>query len=365
MVRVSRVQAAQQRFSVFYKSRSRKDGTEEKLIIGCYVDDLCCLYDGDQPGSLYSDFVAALQSRWNVEDEGPVSDLLNVEFSRSADNGIKLSQGSYIDRMVQRYLPSGESVIGKNVPPCDAGLEAAVQAAVLEREKDRSIAPDAEILAEYQALLGSLLYCVTNTRPDAGFAVGMLGRAMACPNADLLERARNVLRYLRAHRDVGLHFAPNCQQPLYGMSDANWATRHSTTGFVFQLGQACISWCSKKQPSVALSSCEAEIMAASEASKEAIYLRNFLEELDEGSAEATALSVDNKAARDLAYNPEHHQKTKHIERRHFHIREVVESGRLVVPFVASADNLADFFTKSLDAPRFFVLRDRIMNIPCA
>ena len=80
------------------------------------------------------------------------------------------------------------------------------------------------------------------------------------------------------------------------------------------------------------------------------------------SEKATPVRTDNQAARELAYNPEHHQKTKHIERRHFYVREVVESGRMVVPFVASADNLADFFTKALDGPKFFAMRDRIMNV---
>ena len=147
------------------------------------------------------------------------------------------------------------------------------------------------------------------------------------------------------------------------MSDASWAVRHSMSGSVFHFGQAAISWSSKKQPSVALSSCEAEIMAASEATKEAVYLQHFLEELGEGSSEPLSLGVDNKAARDLAYNPEHHQKTKHIERRHFYSREVVESGKIVVPFVASANNLADFFTKALDKSKFFPMRNMIMNVP--
>ena len=103
-------------------------------------------------------------------------------------------------------------------------------------------------------------------------------------------------------------------------------------------------------------------MAASEATKEAVYLRSFLDELGEGSNDPLSLACDNKAAIDLAYNPEHHQKTKHIERRHFYVREVVESGQLVVPFVTSADNLADFFTKPLDSKSFFEMRDRIMNV---
>ena len=72
--------------------------------------------------------------------------------------------------------------------------------------------------------------------------------------------------------------------------------------------------------------------------------------------------MDNQGARDLAYNPEHHERTKHIERRHFFIRECVEDGKLTVPFVRTDDNLADFLTKPLPASRFFALRDRIMNV---
>ena len=73
------------------------------------------------------------------------------------------------------------------------------------------------------------------------------------------------------------------------------------------------------------------------------------------------LATDNTAARDLAYNPEHHEKTKHIARRHFYIREVVEDHSLRVPFVHSHENLADFFTKHLPTKRFFQLRNKIMN----
>ena len=282
----------------------------QPVIVGCYVDDLCCLYDSDAPGSLYADFVSALQHRWKVEDEGPVSDLLNVEFSRLRNGDVRLTQGSYIDRMVQRYLAANDAPIDVKLPPCDDRLRDVVNAAIQAKDGD-SYVKDEATASEFQSILGSLLYCATNSRPDVvwvAFAVAMLGRAMSCPTTELLERARHVLRYLRAHRDVGLTYSASCRAPLSGMSDASWETRHSTSGFNFQFGQASISWSSKKQPSVALSSCEAEIMAASEATKEAIYLRHFLEELDEGTVDALSLSVDNKAAIDLAYNPEHHQK---------------------------------------------------------
>ena len=87
-----------------------------------------------------------------------------------------------------------------------------------------------------------------------------------------------------------------------------------------------------------------------------------MRELNLDSGQPLALSVDNTGARNLAYNPEHHQRTKHIDRRHFFIREMVEEGRIVVPFVKSADNLADFFTKPLAASVFFPMRDKIMGV---
>ena len=102
-------------------------------------------------------------------------------------------------------------------------------------------------------------------------------------------------------------------------------------------------------------------MAGSEAAKEAIYLGDFLGELELQPDSPISLGVDNTGARDLSYNPEHHQRTKHIHRRHFFVRECVEDQRLVVPFVRSCDNLADFFTKPLGASTFFPMRDRIMG----
>ena len=102
-------------------------------------------------------------------------------------------------------------------------------------------------------------------------------------------------------------------------------------------------------------------MAASQAATEAIYLNRVLHELGVGPDEPVPVGVDNTGARDLAYNPEHHQRTKHIERRHFFIRECVENKQITVPFVRSADNLADFFTKPLSSAAFFPMRDHIMG----
>ena len=117
------------------------------------------------------------------------------------------------------------------------------------------------------------------------------------------------------------------------MTDSDWANRHSTTGWLFMFSSAAISWGSKRQVSIALSSCEAEIMASSEASKEAIYLKRFATEMGIHDESPVELHGDNKGAIDLAYNPEHHSRTKHIDRRHFYVREMVENGEIVVPYV--------------------------------
>jgi len=131
------------------------------------------------------------------------------------------------------------------------------------------------------------------------------------------------------------------------------------------LANAAISWSSKRQPCVALSSCEAELVAGSEAAKEAVHLGRLTGELGMGSDLPVPLGMDNAAARATAYNPEHHAKVKHIERRHFFIRDMVESLVIEVPYVPTDENIADFFTKPLAAKKFFPMRDRIMGVPGA
>eukprot|EP00965_Chrysotila_dentata_P027070 898391-Pleurochrysis_carterae.AAC.2 len=185
---------------------------------------------------------------------------------------------------------------------------------------------------------------------------------MSCPTVELMNAAHRVVYYLSHHRHVGLRHAVADSHPVTGFLGSDWATKHSTSGHVFLYSQAAITWSSKKQATVALSSCEAEIVAASEAAKEAVYLRSLVAELGSPVTEPTSLALDNKSATDLAYNPEHHTRSKHIDRRHFFVCKKVESLEITVPFVKSADNLADFFTKPLAPRLFFPQRDVIMNV---
>ena len=331
----------------------------EYLFVGVYVDDLFILSSHDDEHSLYHFFTRDLAAAWDVEDEGEVDDLLSIEIS-SKDGHVSLTQTGYIEKLMKTYGPASglpPSSHRRSATPCDHTLAQTVCDALVQETADI----DAVLLKRYQSLCGALLYTATNTRPDVAYAVGMHCRAMGRPTEELYESALRILYYLWWTRHLGLRYEGD-ELDLYGMSDSDWATKHSTTGWLFMYSQACISWGSKKQNSVALSSCEAEIMALSEASKEGVYLDRFLVEVGLPASSTVSLATDNTGARDLAYNPEHHDRTKHIERRHFFIRELVEEQRIVVPYVNTADNLADFFTKALAAKTFYQLRNKIMNI---
>jgi hypothetical protein len=329
---------------------------EESIIVGVYVDDLQVAYACDDEHSLYASFVKAMQSRWSVDDEGELADLLGVEFSREG-NDVLLTQTAYIERMWAEYLKDDVSPpLNPNQPPCEKEIVQRVADALAD-PCERPV----DLVKRYQSIVGALLYCATHTRPDVAYAVGMLCRCMARPTEKLIKDAEHVLRYLHASKRIGLRYSAS-DHKLHGMSDADWSVEYSTMGYVFLMMKAAISWSSKKQASVALSTCEAEIMAASEAAKEAVHLTSLHEEVVGSSVTPMDLYVDNKSAIDLAYNPEHHNKTKHIARRHFYVRDLVEDLTIRVPFVDSCNNLADFFTKALPGKTFFPMRDKIMNV---
>ena len=304
-----------------------------------------------------SRYEGALQKRFAVEDEGELSDLLGVDFSFD-DGVVSMTQSNYVTKLAETYLPEGlqTNVRSARVPYSDS-LESVILDAVCQVDSD----VDPALRKRYQSLVGALLYCATNTRPDVAFAVGQLCRCMSKPTLSSLEAAVLTLRYLYRTRDIGLRFQASDRR-LHGYSDSDLAVKHSTSGWVFRLQSAAISWGSKKQKSVALSSCEAEITAASEAGKEAVHLAALSRELGLCDDQPIDLMMDNTAAIDVAYNPEHHGRMKHVARRHFYIRELVEDHVVRCPFVSTVDNFADFFTKGLPPKKFTHMRDQIMNV---
>ncbi|CAL0302421.1 unnamed protein product [Lupinus luteus] len=170
----------------------------------------------------------------------------------------------------------------------------------------------------YRQMIGTLRY-ICNTRPDIAHGVGVASRFMENPLHSHIVVVKRIMRYLRGTHGLGIRFPSkhntSCRLELIGFSDADWcgdkSDRKSTTGYLFKLGGAPISWCSKKQDVVALSSCESEYIAASMCARQAAWMSTLMEELglkEEG--DGFLLMVDNKSAINLALNPVAHGRSK-------------------------------------------------------
>ena len=340
---------------------------KEIFAIGVYVDNLQVVHSAklDENGdpidrnSYYYKFITQLRKDWDIVDEGPMVDLLGIQVLNNDDKSITLHQEKYIDGMLSRFYPHGlPQHTNRSSLPFSLKIRERVLEA-LDQNANECIYP--ELIKEYQQKLGSLMYCCTACRVDVAYPVHLLCRCMSKPTPDLMLEVDHVFAYLKRHRSVGLTFSSKTST-LIGFSDASWETRNSTSGWLCRWQSAPLAWGSNKQKCTALSSCEAEIIALSEAAKDMIYFRKFLKGLDPSFVQGPSeLSTDNQAARDLSYNPENHNKTKHVERRHFYIRDMVEALELRVPLVGTKDNHADFLTKPLEPKTFFALRALIMN----
>ena len=342
---------------------------KETFAVGVYVDNLQLVHsvpideDGNatDSDSYLARFLTLLRTDWEVVDEGPMHDLLGMECEPQTDGSIKLHQCKYIKKLLARYLPNGPPKRAKpDTLPYSDHIHTSVEAALLLKDEHGVVHP--ELVTPYQQRCGSYLYLVTSTRPDLAYPVTQLCRAMSCPTPELMVEFDRIAVYLHFNPDIGITYdaAP---RPLEAFADASWETRFSTSGWVVLWQGAAISWGSRKQDCVALSSCEAEIVALSECSKDVIYYRKKLSGIDSSYVSApTNASTDNKGAHDLSYNPEFHARSKHIKRRHFYVRDMVEAHELVVPLVKTDVNPADFFTKPMPPDKFIKFRDFILNV---
>ncbi|KAI3764834.1 hypothetical protein L2E82_14851 [Cichorium intybus] len=199
----------------------------------------------------------------------------------------------------------------------------------------------------YASAVGSLMYAMVCTRPDIAHAVGVVSRFMSNPGKEHWEGVKWLLRYLKGTAEIALCFRRK-GVVLEGFTDADLGgcvdSGKSTTGYVFTIGGTAISWMSRLQKSVALSTTEAEYMAIAEAAKELIWLKNFLSELGM-QQEDCVLHCDNQSAVHLAKNPVFHSRTKHIQMRYHFIRELINDETLNLKKILGTKNPADMFTK--------------------
>ena len=216
----------------------------------------------------------------------------------------------------------------------------------------------------YRQAIGALLYATQCVRIDGCFAVSKLSRYMNCYTKAHWDGVMKLLRYFMGSRDMTISYDRNGENRnvLVGYVDSDWAadvdTRRSQTGYVFYLNGGPVSWQSKKQTTVALSTVEAEYMAMAAAAQEALYLRQLLVDLGFPQGQGTVLYEDNQAAMSLATGQ---ASQIDIDIRHHFIREKIAAAQLVILRVPSAQQRADIWTKSFAVAKFRDLIGLVMG----
>ena len=206
----------------------------------------------------------------------------------------------------------------------------------------------------YASAVGSLMYAMVCTRPDIAHAVGVVSRFMSKPGKQHWAVVKWILRYLRGTANVCLCFGSG-KSMLEGFVDADMAgdidTRKSTSGYLMIFSGGAISWQSKLQKCVALSTTGAEYIAVTEGCKEFLWLKKFLKELGL-EQEKYVLYCDNQSAIHMSKNPSFHSRSKHIDIRHHWIRDVLEEKSLQLEKIHTDKNGSDMMTKALNKEKF-------------
>jgi len=304
------------------------------IIIGSHVDDLLVI------GPSKADIIALrkeLEKHLLVQDLGEVHYYLGIEIIRDP-KGITLTQQGFITKVLNRFKL--DDLVEYSTPlPQGCILESA-------KEGEKASLEDTRL---YQQQIGSLMYLMTQTRPDISYPLGLLARFMSNPTRQHFLALNRLWGYLKRTKNYGLVYKARSIS-LIGYCDADWGgdrdTRRSTTGYIYLLGKTPISWASKLQKTVALSSCEAEYMALKEAIKEQSYLRTIFNLISIlGPLYSTRIYTDSQSAMALAKNPIYLPRTKHIDIQYHYIREALVNKLTELVFIPTSQQLADYLTK--------------------
>ena len=324
--------------------------SKSKLLILClYVDDL--LITGSCKSEI-EDFKVDLSKEFEMSDLGEISYFLGIEFYKSS-RGLMMHQRRYAGEILKRF----------EMEECNSTSTPAEPRLQLSKDADE----DDVDPTQYRRLIGSLRY-LCHTRPDLAYSVGMVSRFMQKPKVSHLAAVKRILRYLKGTFDYGILFpavdkGKECK--LVGYTDSSWCSdaedRKSTAGYVFMLGGATIAWSSRKEPVVALSSCEAEYIAASLCACQATWMVNLVEEITGKNHGAITMKIDSMSAINLAKNPIAHGRSKHIEMRFHYLREQVADGKMNLEHCRTENQIADIMTKGVQVEVFRKLR-AMMNI---
>jgi len=293
-------------------------------------------------------FKSELRKHFEITDMGEMKWFLGFEVKRDrAARTISINQRAYIQNMVDKFRLTNAKAVAT---PMESGAQ-------FSKEQGPSTLRQTARMrgVPYAEAIGSALWPVVISRPDAALAIGILSQFIQNPGQAHWEALKRVIVYLGCTKDLWLTFGGHGKTVVEGFCDADWAGqthRHSISGYSFHMGVGAVTWSSKKQYIIALSSTEAEYIAQTHAAKELLWLRTFIGEINEKFGNPITLNCDNQGAIALAKDNKFHARTKHIDIRYHFIRESVECGKININYIPTEDNVADIFTKPLAKAKF-------------
>jgi len=287
-----------------------------------------------------------MQGEFEMSMMGELSFFLGLKVKQSKD-GIFLCQSNYCKEILKKF--EMESCKEASTPMLSSYY---MDADVAEKRVDQT---------KFRGLIGSLLY-LTTSRPYIMFVVCLCARYQANPKESFLKAAKRILKYLKGTTNVGLWYPSHSPIHLIGYLDYDFAgcklDQKSTSGTCHLLGSSLISWHSKKQACVALSTAEVEYIAAGSCCAQILWLKQQLTDFGLKISKVPLL-CDNTSAINLTKNHFQHSRTKHIEICHHFIRDHVNKGDCEMKFIETRLQLADIFTKPFPKDRFFFLRNEL------
>jgi hypothetical protein len=314
-------------------------------LVAIYVDDLLIASNSSYDSI---ELQAALSAEFQMKHLGSPTRFLGIQLQRTS-SGFLIHQADLIDRILQRFGVT-------DVEPASTPMDPKIKF-------DKCMSGSPSFHGEYRHAVGCLQYLVTCSRPDIAAPVSILSAYNAAPTVAHWEALLRVLAYLKGTRTLGLSFSksPHVPSGLVGFADSTWgsdvSSRRSRTGYLFRLNGHLVSWQSKLQPTVALSTCEAEYMALSSAVQESSFLLQLIASVGFHPIRTALIHQDNKGTLDLAKNPRIKSRTKHIDIKHHFLREKLASGQICLRFTPTADMQADILTKPLVVAEFLRQRD--------
>ena len=314
-------------------------------IVAVHVDDLILLTESEHE---MINLKASLSARFKMKDMGKLHYCLGVNIKQ--ENGsLMLSQEQYINKILYKYKL-------QDCKPVSTPMDSNVKL-VKNDGCSKSVDP-----TQYQSMVGSLIYAAIATRPDIAHAVNTLSKFNSSPTEGHLTAVKRVFRYLKGSIKLHLRYQSNGEE-MEGYSDADWAAdsedRRSTSGNAFLMSNGAISWTSRKQPTVALSTSEAEYIALCLATQECVWLRQLRKDLKINDPNPTTINEDNQGAIAMSKNPVLHKRTKHIDIKFHFVREKVEDETIQVNYCPRDEMIADIFTKPLPQEKFEKLRSKL------